>query len=398
MLSWSSNWTLDEMHAEFAECEAQISELRNRQAVIVNELDKANVAAGAGHRSMPENLSARFDLSRSTAGELGFAGRRYRRYPQLQRRCARQEVSFERTVAMTHLADAGADADTLTYSESLDLVGVGRLTARLRRIRRFDEYQAHSERFVAIQPTLDESSWRLLGQLPAADGHVVEQALHARSDEFRALPGGDECSRGQRQADALVAMAHDSLCRSGDPEAPSSGSVSVIVDLDEANPTGAETGCRIEYGPRVGPAALEELVCTGVVQIIGLTEGRPVSASPATRAIPQAVRRFVARRDGGCVIAGCTSRHRLEPPHIRLRAHGGSLDPENLATVCWFHHHVAIDRNGLHLHPNSPPLRRGLIRAPTGTDPPHEQPPSPVEHPQPGSPSRQGEVAAPSGR
>jgi hypothetical protein len=166
MLLWSSTWTLDEMHAEFAECEAQISELRNRQAVIVNELDRANIAAVAGHRSIPEYLAARFDLSRAAAGELGFAGRRYRRYPTIQQRCARQELSFGRTVAMMRLADAGADHDTLTSSESLDLGGVARLTARLRRVSRLDEHQVFTERFVAIQPTLDESSWRLSVQHP----------------------------------------------------------------------------------------------------------------------------------------------------------------------------------------------------------------------------------------
>jgi hypothetical protein len=45
MLLWSSNWSIDEMHAEFAGADARISALRNRQAVIVNEFDKANVAA-----------------------------------------------------------------------------------------------------------------------------------------------------------------------------------------------------------------------------------------------------------------------------------------------------------------------------------------------------------------
>jgi hypothetical protein len=370
MLLWSSSWSIDEMHAEFAELEAQISALRNRQAVIVNVFDKANVAGSAGHRCVGEYLSARFDVSRTAASELGFAGRRYRRYPKIQRRCAHEGLSFERTVAMMRLADAGADDDTLTYSESLDLSGVGRLAARLRRVTRVDEHRAVVERFVAIQPTLDESSWRLSGQLPAVDGHVVEAALHAHSDGFRALPGGEGCSRGQRQADALVAMAHDSLDRNRDEDSSSGGSVSVFVELDDANQTGGETGCGIAYGPRVGPAVLEELLCTATVQIIGLTDGRPVVTSTASRAIPPAVRRLVARRDGGCVIAGCTSRYRLEPHHIRLRSEGGSHDPGNLATLCWFHHHVAIHHNDMHLDPHSPPLRRRLLQTPVGTDPP----------------------------
>jgi len=69
-------------------------------------------------------------------------------------------------------------------------------------------------------------------------------------------------------------------------EATSGSSVSIFVDLGEANGTGGERGAAIEYGPRVGPAALEELLCSGRVQIIGLTHGRPVVTSTATRAIP----------------------------------------------------------------------------------------------------------------
>ena len=148
-------------------------------------------------------------------------------------------------------------------------------------------------------------------------------------------------------------MAMDSLDRTRDDEGSGAGpSVSVFVNLDEANETGGEKGCEVEYGPRVGPNTLEELLCTGTVQIIGLEDGQPVVTSRASRAIPPAIRRFVANRDGGCTISGCTSRYRLEPHHIQLRSDGGSHDPENLTTLCWLHHHIAI---------HQPPARRGSL-------------------------------------
>ncbi len=145
--------------------------------------------------------------------------------------------------------------------------------------------------------------------------------------------------------------------------------MTVFVDLDQANGTGAELGAEVEYGPRVGPNTLTELLCGGSVQVIGLAEGRPVVTSAAAKAIPPAVRRFVAHRDGGCVIDGCTSRYRLQPHHIDHRAHGGSHHPDNLATLCWYHHHVAIHGQGFHIDPDSPPQRRRLIR-PRSHDPP----------------------------
>ena len=359
------------MDAEFRAHEAQIAELRNRQAVIVNEFEKAGVAAGAGCRSTVEYLSSRFDVSRTVASDLTFAAGPLARHRWIQGSLEAGEIGFDRAVAMLRLVDAGADRRTVEASCRLDLAGVGRLAASQRRVSRRDERSVFVDRFVSIQPTLDESSWRLTGQLPAADGQVVERALALRSDEMRLLPGGESCTRRQRQADGLVAMAMDSLDRDGSiGEASSGSSVSVLVDLDAADGSGGEHGGTLEYGPRVGPAVLDELLCTGSVQIVGLSEGHPVVTSAASRAIPVAIRRFVAHRDGGCVVAGCTSRYRLQPHHITRYADGGTHNVGNLATLCWFHHHIAIHQLGFRIDPDSPPQKRRLIRSATNTDPP----------------------------
>lgn len=367
---WSTR-SVSELRDELVDLEREISHLRCRQHVVVNELDKVNAAAGDGYRSSVDWLSAMLDVDRSTAGDLVYAARWSKRHRPVEELLADGVISFDRMVAMLRLAVAGADQAVVHESRGLDLAAVGRLAGRQRRLTRRDEHAAYVDRFVSIQPTLDETSWHLTGRLPAVDGTIVEQALHARADELRQLPGGETCTKAQRHADSLVAMAHDSLDRpNNNGEAMCGSSVSILVDLDEANGTGGERGAGLEYGPRVGPAALEELICTGSVQIIGLSGGQPVVASTASRAIPAAVRRFVAHRDGGCVIAGCTSRYRLQPHHIVHRADGGSHHPDNLATTCWFHHHVAIHRNGLRINADTPPQRRTLIRKATGTDPP----------------------------
>ncbi len=362
--------SVSEMEVELLELEEKVSEMRCRQLVLVNELDKVNIAASTGCRSSAEWVAARLDLGRSTASDLVFAARRLAKHRPINFHLAEGHISFDRAVATMRLAKAGADEATLKHSESLDLAGVGRLTCRQRRISRRDERDVFVERFVSVQPTLDGSSGRISARLPGIGIRIFEQALYARADELRALPGGEAFTRGQRQADALVALAMDSLDRNGDIEGSSDSSVSIFVDLDRANGTGGEMGCEVEYGPRVGPNTLDELLCTGSAQIIGLENGTPVVISQAARAIPPAVRRLVAARDGGCTIAGCTSRYRLEPHHIRLRSNGGSHDPENLTTLCWFHHHVAIHQQGFHIDPDSPPLRRRLMRTRAGPDPP----------------------------
>lgn len=363
--------TPDDLRARLRDVEVAISDLRCEQATLVNELDKIHIAGHSGHRSMNEWLSAELDVTRSFASDLVFCARHLGKDRPLNYRLADGDVTFDRAVALMRLADAGADQTTLTHSETMDLAAVRRLIAHQRRVTRTAAHQAFAERFVAVQPTLDDSSRRVTGQLAGVDGDVFERALHARADELRLLPGGDEYTRGQLQADALVAMAQDSLNRDRNGDTFSGGgSLSILVDLDTANGFGGEQGAEIEYGPGVGPAVLEELLCTGTVQIIGLSNGQPVVTSRASRAIPAAVRRLVAHRDGRCTIGGCTSRYRLEPHHIQLRSDGGTHDPENLTTLCWFHHHVAIHHQGLRIDPDSPPLKRRLIRPPTNPDPP----------------------------
>ncbi len=375
---WYDEQRMDDWLAELKQCEAQIGELRARQGVLINELNKRDIAQRQGARTIVEWVESTLDMSRSVASDLVFGMRWFGRFRSIEHRFVEGLASFDRAIATLRLAQTGADLQVVKSSEQLDLHNVARLCGRQRRMTRSDERRAFTERFCMAQPTLDESSWKIAAQLPGFEGRVFAKALQDRADEFRRLPGGEESTRAQRQADALVAMANDSLDRTGDATETAGPAVAVFVNLDEANTSGGETGAEVEYGPRVGPNTIESLLCTGSVQVIGLEDGRPVVTSDSAKAIPQAVRRFVAWRDGGCTIDACQSRYRLQPHHIRERRHGGAHDPDNLTTLCWYHHHVAIHGNGFQIDPDSPRGRRRLSRPRTGPDPPDRQASYPV--------------------
>ena len=235
---------------------------------------------------------------------------------------------------------------------------------------RRSERESFADRYLAMQPSLDRSIWRLWGQLPGVEGEITETALARRADS---LPHAISASTpGQRNADAPAALSQDSL--DGGPSngevAMSTPLVSIFVDGEQATTRG-ETGAEIAAGPRVGPATLERLLCEGRVQVIQLQDARPVRATSASRAIPSATRRFVLWRDSGCVIDACTSRYRLQPHHVQPWSQGGSHLAENIATLCWYHHHVAIHGSGFRLDPESPALRRRLVPPEYGPDPPH---------------------------
>ena len=101
------------------------------------------------------------------------------------------------------------------------------------------------------------------------------------------------------------------------------------------------------------------------------TGAQPLAVGPAGRTVPPRLKRFILHRDGGCVIDGCTSRYRLQPHHLVPRSQGGTHHPSNLATVCWYHHHIIIHGLGSHIDPDSPPHRRRFLHP--GPEPPQRE-------------------------
>ncbi len=220
-----------------------------------------------------------------------------------------------------------------------------------------------------IQPNLDESVFKLWGQLPAVDGQIVAQALHRRETQLPALP---DQWQGQRRADALTSLCLDSLTASTEAGEPGRAVTvaEIFIDGDQAAASFGEQGATVSGRPRVGPNSLEEILCNGQIRVIVTDRLRPVAYSDLGEAIRPAVRSYVLWRDQGqCSIEGCRSRYRLQPHHIHQRAYGGSHDPDNLISLCWYHHHVAIHQQGMRIDPDTPTHRRRLL-PPPGTAPP----------------------------
>jgi len=362
----------DILEQRLCEAEATIARIRTAQMTIIREIDRRQTPLADGCRSTAEWVTGRLDVAPDTAKTLVSTARRLEYLPTVETATAEGSVTFDRATVVARLADPSEDETILDECAVYDVARIRRLVSNRHRISRDTERETFDRRYVMAQPNLDESSWRINGLLPAVAGKTLVDALETKADQLPNDPDGAS-SRSTRWADALWAISLDSLAGS-DGTSIESGTplLTVFMDATHAAATNTETGAVIQAGPRIGPDAVEAILCDGIIEVTAIGEdGTPLAMGRRSRIIPPRLRRFILHRDGGvCTVAGCTSRYRLQPHHIISWADGGPTNPENLTTLCWYHHHIVIHKRGFTIDPDSPPQRRQL-RRPTNHAPPH---------------------------
>jgi hypothetical protein len=308
---------------------------------------------------MADWVVANLDVSPQTAGRMVRVARSAQ--ADIEAGMTSGDHGVDRAAFLCQLRELDGPEEVITNSSQYSLGYLFGLIDQLRHVDALQEQIMFEDRYLVLQPSLEQASGRFWGQTHGTDWHALEKALTQRESQ---LPTLEDQSQGQRRVDALTSICFDSLTGTGNPgQTDRAVTVAeVFVDAALAAPSFGEAGVTLSSGPRVGPNTLSEILCTGKIRVIMCGEDhRPIGVSDIGEAIPPAVRSFVLHRDQGqCQIDGCRSRYRLQPHHIRQRANGGDHDPDNLITLCWYHHHVAIHMMGMSLDFESPPHRRRL--------------------------------------
>lgn len=347
--------TTDQLERRLFAAEEVVSQARAVQLEVLEELDRRQIASADGSRSLSEWLAARIDVAPKTAKSLVRTMRRTADQPQLRREL-RTSVSFDRVEALSRLQYRESD-DLLLWA---DIAGVLREAAKQARITADAEARTADDRFLVLQPSLDESWWKLWGGLDGHAGAIVDKALSEAAD---ALPDEVEGDAGWRRATALV----ESLVSDVSPE----GQVTVIVDANEGASSAGEAGVILDAGVRVGRQALEAILCDANVEVTARgADGTLMSYGRRERTAPPALKRALLAETGfTCAGDGCTSRHRLQVHHLTPWAEGGRTDPGELVVLCWFHHHVVVHERGFEVV-LQPDRRRVRFRRRDGRAPP----------------------------
>src|SRR5690606_20616318 len=146
-----------------------------------------------------------------------------------------------------------------------DVAGLHREAARKARLSATEEVRPVDDRFLVLQPSLDDSSWRLWGGVDAYAGEIIDKTLTALADQLPQAPEEKRyVSAGWKRATALV-----ELCRAA---AAPQRDVSVFGTGPGAAGAGADAGVGLEAGARVGGGTLEAILCGAPTQVFAVTE------------------------------------------------------------------------------------------------------------------------------
>jgi 5-methylcytosine-specific restriction endonuclease McrA len=323
----------DQLEQRMLARQAEISRLTHEQILDLEEIDYRQVATGDGCRSLSEWVAGRFDLNLASARSLVRTMRRTSDRTDL-REALQSGVSFDRIEALSKIPDK------IGLVEHLDVAGVEKQAALLTRITAEDEQRSADDQFLVMQPSLDESWWKLWGGLEGTGGAILDKVISEMADQLPALPDGTRGSFSWRKATALVQLAVS--------DDPPPAQVTVHVDAKHAVNTNGQAGVVLETGPRVGRQALEAVLCESILEVNTRGEdGIPMTYGRQTRTIPPALRRAILDRDGhACRADGCNSTHRLQIHHKIPWSRGGTTDPDNLITLCWYHHQIVVHQQG----------------------------------------------------
>jgi len=175
------------------------------------------------------------------------------------------------------------------------------------------------------------------GRLDPVGAQVVGAALDAATVADGV--GEPVRSRGQRRADALVAVArhfldHAAAVTTTRRRRPD---VTVVVSVAEL---GRRAGRSVD-GDVLDAAGVASLLCdAGVHRVVTGGAGAIVDVGRTTRTVGHHQFRALAVRDGGCRFPGCDRPVSCcEAHHVVPWEHGGATDVSNLVLLCWRHHH-----------------------------------------------------------
>lgn len=354
------------LEQRIGELAGQIAAATCRWLLLVAEFDRRNEHERQGFAYCAHWLAWRCSVSRRTAFEYVRVARALWDLPEITASFAAGRVSYSKVRALTKVADREDEGALLAMAEEATAAQLERILLGYgKAISAGDAEEARTRRHLSTRWEAD-GTLRINGNLPAEEGALLLKALETarealwrerRADALAdAMPADDDGEQrvagrcpAPSAADAIVALADDSLSRGGLGAARSGGDryqVVCHVELaDLEDPAAARSNGVVDDRAALPPATAARLACDASVVTLVESGGEPVSVGRKTRAIPPSIARALRSRDHGCRFPGCDSRWFLDAHHVKHWAAGGETSLDNLVQLCR-HHHRLVHEGG----------------------------------------------------
>jgi hypothetical protein len=324
---------------------------------LVADFDGREAWGEYGALSCAHWLSWYCSISIRTAREHVRVARALGAFPLTTRLFRAGALSYSKVRAITRVGDVTDEADLLAIARDASAAQLDRTVRSYSRCVRSAQPDVE-RRFVALDED-EDGTWVLRGRLGAEEAAVVARALESLetfaeepADGGSAEPPAPDValqSRGERVADALVAMA-GSVIAGGAREQPGGARAEVMVHVDvEALAGDATPGrCEVDGGGSLAAETARRLCCDAGIVVSTHRQGRVLDVGRRRRSIPPALARALRARDGGCQFPGCLRHRFVDAHHITHWARGGHTNLDNLVLLCR-HHHRLVHEGGFTL-------------------------------------------------
>ncbi|MGR7024613.1 DUF222 domain-containing protein [Geodermatophilus sp. URMC 62] len=321
----------------------------------VRQGELAQAAEHDGLKSMASWLRGHGHVSSAAAARLVTTGRALEQLPAVEGAFSAGAVTGEQVAAIAPIVApenaakaAAQDVDLGEVDAALAVVAAAKPHKELTEVvagylARLDpdgpEPDPTESRRLSMARHAD-GSLSLRGELDAIGGEKLQAALESLVQAGRCA--GDDRTRAQQQADALVQLADNALAAGTLPTLRTvKPHVAVVIDLDDlAGPaTGPATG-RMGFGATISAARARWLACDSTVsRVVFGPDGAPLDLGREQRLADRHLRRAVELRDGGCVFTGCDApTWWAEVHHLVHWLDGGETNLDNSALLCERHH------------------------------------------------------------
>ncbi len=307
------------------------SQLAQIHAEMVEEtvlLLAGDVWAGDGGIRSPQHFLQVFGwVSPAHANQLVAVARRRAELPETVMEQGR--LSLDQAAVVAQHVPAGFSAGGAELAEMMTVPQLRRTLSRycFQDIGAPADPDVPVEREAGPELTMNPHGRRFQLHFEASrdDGALIEQAIREAKDAL--FTAGNP---NATLADGFMAMAGRSLGAVTTHARREHYKVMIHLDVDGKGWLGKKGALPGEL--------LKRFTCEGKIVPVWESEGSPVAVGRSQRIVPERTRRLVEDRDRGCRFPGCGVTAFLENHHLIHWADGGVTDPENLLSLCPFHH------------------------------------------------------------